>query len=162
VGGHKFSLHFLFTEWEQVVDAWQLENWEGYRDVARLGRKTRLHEAQRWVLWSIFERVRAGLETRKLITHAQLFSTLAASISKNKNAVFDFAVVDEAQDISVAHVQFFAALGAGQANALFFAGDLGQRIFQQPSSGDARAPCALITAPPTKFALKRTACLVRQ
>jgi superfamily I DNA/RNA helicase len=22
VEGHKFSLHFLFTEWEQVVDAW--------------------------------------------------------------------------------------------------------------------------------------------
>jgi hypothetical protein len=25
VGGHKFSQHFLLTEWEQVVDAWQLE-----------------------------------------------------------------------------------------------------------------------------------------
>ena len=24
VGGHKFSLHFLLTEWDQVVDAWQL------------------------------------------------------------------------------------------------------------------------------------------
>ena len=47
VGGHKFSLHFLLTEWEQVVDAWQLETWEAYRDVARLGRKTRLPEAQR-------------------------------------------------------------------------------------------------------------------
>jgi hypothetical protein len=45
VGGHKFSLHFLLTEWEQVVDAWQLETWESYRDVARLGRKTRLPEA---------------------------------------------------------------------------------------------------------------------
>jgi superfamily I DNA/RNA helicase len=48
--------------------------------------------------------------------------------------VFDFAVVDEAQDISVAHVRFFAALGGGRPNALFFAGDLGQRIFQQPFS----------------------------
>src|ERR1035441_5308919 len=44
VGGHKFSLHFLLTEWEHVVDAWQLETWESYRDVARLGRKTRLTE----------------------------------------------------------------------------------------------------------------------
>ena len=41
-------------------------------------------------------------------------------------------MVDEAQDISVAHIRFFAALGNGRANALFFAGDLGQRIFQQP------------------------------
>ena len=35
--------------------------WEAYRDVARLGRKTRLPEAQRKMLWSIFERVRADL-----------------------------------------------------------------------------------------------------
>lgn len=134
VDGHKFGLHFLLTEWEQVVDAWQLEHWEAYRDVVRLGRKTRLPEAQRTVLWSIFERVRAGLKSRKLITHAELFCALAAAISKNKKVVFDFAVVDEAQDISVAHLRFFAALGGGRANALFFAGDLGQRIFQQPFS----------------------------
>jgi hypothetical protein len=45
-------------------------------------------------------------------------------ISKSKNVVFDFAVVDEAQDISVAHLRLFAALGGGRPNALFFAGDL--------------------------------------
>jgi mRNA-degrading endonuclease RelE of RelBE toxin-antitoxin system len=134
VGGHKFGVHFLLTEWEQVVDAWQVESWEGYRDVVRLGRKTRLAEAQRTVLWSIFERVRAGLRERNLITHVELFTELAAAISTNKNVVFDFAVVDEAQDISVAHLQFFAALGGSRPNALFFAGDLGQRIFQQPFS----------------------------
>src|SRR6266481_4341816 len=71
VGSHKFGEHFLLTEWEQVVDAWQLVNWEAYRDVARLGRKTRLAEAQRKVLWSIFERVRAGLHARRLVTHAE-------------------------------------------------------------------------------------------
>ena len=86
------------------------------------------------MLWSIFERVRAGLQSRQLITHAELFCSLAAAISKIKNVVFDFAVVDEAQDISVAHLRFLAALGRGRPDALFFAGDLGQRIFQQPFS----------------------------
>ena len=42
LGGHRLSLAFLFTEWDQVVDAWQLATWESYRDVSRLGRKTRL------------------------------------------------------------------------------------------------------------------------
>lgn len=134
VSGHKFSLHFLLSEWEQVVDAWQIENGEAYRDVVRLGRKTRLPEAQRAVLWSIFERVRSGLKARGLITNAELFSRLAAAILKVKNVPFDYAVIDEAQDISVAHLRFFAALGANRPNALFFAGDLGQRIFQQPFS----------------------------
>ena len=53
VGGHTFSDTFLFHEWTEVVDAWQLDTWEAYRDVARLGRKTRLGENQRTVLWEI-------------------------------------------------------------------------------------------------------------
>ena len=138
--GHKFGLHFLLTEWEQVVDAWQLDSWDGYRDVARLGRKTRLPEAQRAVLWGIFEQVRAELKTRKLITQAELFTSLATAITASGKVLFDFAVVDEAQDIGVAHLRFLAAiggmggLGGARPNALFFAGDLGQRIFQQPFS----------------------------
>ena len=69
-----------------------------------------------------------------LITYAELFTSLAAAISKSGKVIFDFAVVDEAQDVSVAHIRFLAALGNGRPNALFFAGDLGQRIFQQPFS----------------------------
>jgi hypothetical protein len=134
VSGHKFGQNFLLTEWEQVVDAWQLENWEAYRGVARLGRKTRLPEQQREVLWSIFERVRAGLKERNLITHAGMFTALAAALAQSKKPPFDFAVVDEAQDIGIAQLRFFAALGQDRPNALFFAGDLGQRIFQQPFS----------------------------
>jgi len=134
IAGHKFSLHFLLSEWEQIVDAWQLETWEAYRDVARLGRKTRFPEAKRAVLWSIFDRVRSELKTRGLITYAGLFSALAAVISKAKNTPFEYVVVDEAQDMSIAHLRFFAALGANRPNALFFTGDLGQRIFQQPFS----------------------------
>lgn len=134
IPGHKFGQYFLLTEWEQIVDAWQLENWEAYRDVIRLGRKTRLPERQRKNLWSIYELVRSELKSRCLITYAELFNSLSAAISKNNKVVFDFAVVDEAQDISITHLRFLAALGGDRPNALFFAGDLGQRIFQQPFS----------------------------
>ena len=43
-------------------------------------------------------------------------------------------VVDESQDISIAQLRFLAAIGGNRPNGLFFAGDLGQRIFQQPFS----------------------------
>lgn len=134
VEGNKFTLQFLMTEWEQVVDAWQLETWEGYRDVLRLGRKTRLKEPQRATLWSIFERVRSALKSQGLITKSGLFNVLASLYAGGVPSPFDFAVVDEAQDISIAQLRFLAALGGGRANNLFFAGDLGQRIFQQPFS----------------------------
>lgn len=134
VGSHKFMPHFLLTEWNQIVDAWQIGDWPAYRDVARLGRKTRLPEMQRKVLWDIFEQARAALKKRGKITAAAMFTALAGALAKAANPPYDFAVVDEAQDLGVAQLRFLAAMGGGRANALFFAGDLGQRIFQQPFS----------------------------
>jgi hypothetical protein len=134
VGGHKFSLHFLLTEWEQIVDAWQLATWEAYRDVARLGRKTRLPEQQRAVLWSIFEQVRAKLAAKGFVTYAAMFNRLASHLAESHHLPFNFIVVDEAQDVSIGQLRFLAALEGGRLNSLFFAGDLGQRIFRQPFS----------------------------
>ena len=124
----------MTTEWEQVVDGWQLDTWEDYRDVNRLGRKTRLKEAQRKLLWSIFEIVRSGLRKQGLMTSSGMFNVLAHYYANGAAPPFDFAVVDEAQDISIAQIRFLAAIGANRPNSLFFAGDLGQRIFQQPFS----------------------------
>ena len=130
----RFNLQFLIAEWEDVVDAWQLDSWEMYRDVVRLGRKTRLPERDRAQLWAVFEHVRAELQDKGQLTHAQVFGRLAEVLVTRKQPPFDFIVVDEAQDLTVPQLWFLAALGAESPNALFFAGDLGQRIFQQPFS----------------------------
>lgn len=134
IEGLKVSARFVFGEWEDVVDAWQLQTWEDYRDVKRLGRKTRLPEKQRAVLWGIFEQVKRSLREQGMVTRAEIFSVLANKLQARRNPPFDFAVVDEAQDISVAQIRFLAALASNRPNALFFAGDLGQRIFQTPFS----------------------------
>ena len=128
---------FMLTEWEQVVDAWQLDTWEAYRDVPRLGRRRRLPEGQRQILWSIFEHVRSGLKERSLTTRLEMFGQLASRFGESQRSPFDFVVVDEAQDIGVPQLRFLAALGAERPDGLFFAGDLGQRIFQQPFSWQA-------------------------
>jgi len=130
----RFSSRFLLGEWNDVVDAWQLASWEDYRDVKRLGRKTRLPEAQRARLWQVFTAVKAGLAQKGLQTQAEMFSLLARVVAERNHPPYEFCVVDEAQDISVAQLRFLAALGGERANSLFFAGDLGQRIFQTPFS----------------------------
>ena len=134
VEGQKFSEHFLKTEWAEVVDAWQLGTWEAYRDVVRLGRKVRLPEKQREALWGIFARVHTMLAQGDRVTPATMLTRLATHVATLKNPPFEFVVVDEAQDVSVAQLRLLAALGGGRPNSLFFAGDLGQRIFQQPFS----------------------------
>ena len=60
------------------------------------------------------QQVRAGLKARSLITHAGLFTALAASLAKSKERPYDFAVVDESQDISIAQLRFLAVLGGGR------------------------------------------------
>jgi hypothetical protein len=134
VGGHRFSVSFMLGEWTDIVDAWQLKSWEGYRNVARLGRKTRIGGKQRELLWSIFADVRAELDKRGKITASDMFARVTAHFEGGCKAPFDYAVVDKAQDIGVAPLRFLVALGASRPDSLFFAGDLGQRIFQAPFS----------------------------
>lgn len=131
---HSFTPRFLLSEWNEVVDAWQLSTWEEYRDVRRLGRKTRLPEKQRLMLWQIFEKVVRELSESNLITKASIYTKLAQLQATRSFPLYDNCVVDEAQDISVPQLRFLSAIGDGRPNALFFAGDQGQRIFQSPFS----------------------------
>jgi superfamily I DNA/RNA helicase/mRNA-degrading endonuclease RelE of RelBE toxin-antitoxin system len=138
----RFNLNFVLGEWTDVVDAWQLQSWDDYRDVKRLGRKTRLNEAQRQTLWHVFTGIQSRLAAAGVLTHAAMFTKLAHQLAALKHPPFDFVVVDEAQDVSISQLRMLAAMagvapdGSGQvrANSLFFAGDLGQRLFQQPFS----------------------------
>ena len=132
--GTNFSPTFLVTEWDRVVDAWQLDSWEAYRDITRIGRYRRLSEAQRKSLWPVFEHVRSGLREQGLLTKAEMFGRLTQELARREHRPFDHVVVDEAQDVSVTHLRFLAAVAGSRPNGLFFAGDLGQRIFQQPFS----------------------------
>ncbi|WDP91064.1 MAG: UvrD-helicase domain-containing protein [Desulfobacter sp.] len=134
IADHSFSQRFLLSEWQDVVDAWQLNTWEAYRDVRRLGRKTRLPESQRQKLWEIFACVRSMMQKHQLTTLSGMFCEVAQKVKQNAHPPFDSIVVDEAQDISVAQLKLLAAIAGKRENGLFFAGDLGQRIFQPPFS----------------------------
>ena len=134
IDGHTFSLPFLVGEWTDVVDAWQIDSFASYAQVARLGRKTRLGAKQREALWTVFAQLRAELAERKAVTWSGVFGRLATHYATSDKRPFDHAVVDEAQDIGVAEARFLVGLVAHTPDGLFFAGDLGQRIFQQPFS----------------------------
>lgn len=129
-----FSPRFLLSEWENVIDAWRIESAEAYAEVPRMGRKNRLGSRQRETLWQVFARVRDALRKRALFTPAALFQAVAATYSDRDEKPFSHIVVDEAQDLGVAELRFLSAIAPATPDALFFAGDIGQRIFQQPFS----------------------------
>jgi mRNA-degrading endonuclease RelE of RelBE toxin-antitoxin system len=129
-----FTPRFLASEWLNVVDAWQLDSLQAYQDVPRLGRKNRLGAKQREKLWPVFVRAREIIEAQGLLTWPSIFGNVTAHFAQRADKPFTHAVIDEAQDLGVPELRMLAAITPSGADALFFAGDLGQRIFQEPFS----------------------------
>jgi hypothetical protein len=93
-----------------------------------------LGKKQRDALWPVFARLIDGIASRGLETEASVFWAVATHFDSRTDKPFDHIVVDEAQDLGVPALRFLAAIAPATHDALFFAGDLGQRIFQQPFS----------------------------
>jgi hypothetical protein len=129
-----FTSRFLLSEWVNVVDAWGIDGLERYASVPRLGRRTPLGPRQRARLWSAFEPVAAGLREQGIFTRAEVCRDVAAHYATPESKPFDHIVVDEAQDLGPAELAFLAAIAPPADDALFFAGDSGQRIFQHSFS----------------------------
>ncbi|WP_296644367.1 3'-5' exonuclease [Roseinatronobacter sp.] len=122
------SVEFLRDEWSLIVDAWNVRDWESYRELPRLGRKVRLPAARREAAWAVFENLRSAIDANNLKTEAQL----AYDLTEAGKFPFTHAVVDEAQDISVAELMLLGLALGKVENGVFFAGDIGQRIFRAP------------------------------
>ena len=129
-----FTDRFLMSEWRYVVDAWQIDGLDAYARVPRLGRKNRLGSRQRERLWPIFERAREILAGQHRYTPASVFGNVAAYYKDRPDKPFSHIIVDEAQDLGVPELKMLSAIAPKETEALFFAGDLGQRIFQEPFS----------------------------
>ena len=134
MAAHGYDRHragFVIGEFLDVVDAWQIRTLKDYLAVTRLGRRTPLNAEHRKALWPLYVHVRHQLAKARLITRADAYGLVATQ----RLAAYDHIIVDEAQDLSVPQLRFLAsANGSDQPDALFFAGDLGQRIFQVPFS----------------------------
>lgn len=129
-----FSQRFLTAEWANVIDAWQVDSVEAYAEVPRLGRKNRLGARQREALWPVFEAARQQIAAHGSLTWAHAFHAVAEHYATKSAKPFSHIVVDEAQDLGIAELKLLGALSPQSPGRLFFAGDLGQRIFQQPFS----------------------------
>jgi len=129
-----FSTQFLKDEWHHIIDAHQIKGLDDYLDVSRLGRRSRLSTAQRESLWPFFAGIYESISAANKVTREEAYTKLAENLNTSDRPLYDHAIIDEAQDLSVSQLKFFAALGNHSPESLFFAGDIGQRIFQHPFS----------------------------
>lgn len=97
-----------------------------------------------------------------------MFDRLASHLAERTNSPFDFAVIDEAQDINPAQLKFIAALSGDLPNSLFLRATYGGGSFKKPSPGSqlvsmleiVHTSCKLITARLIKSENKLTVCFL--
>jgi hypothetical protein len=134
VGGSGLTRDFLLEEWTELVDAWGVDSQASYADIPRTGRRTRLGPKQREAAWEVFSHVRSALKARNLVTQAEIYGRLSNHIGNHAALGLSHIVVDEAQDLTVAQVRFLGEVAKLRSDAVFLAGDIGQRIFRLPFS----------------------------
>lgn len=129
------SASAMLAEWNLVVQAQGVDDWEGYRTASRAGRGTPLTAAQRREVWSVFEEVRRYMAAGNLTDWQGLCRTARELIeSGTAPREWDSVIVDEVQDLSAQALRLVAALGTGGPDGLLVVGDGGQRIFAHRTS----------------------------
>ena len=118
---------FLHDEWRLVIDTHGIADAATYRNLPRMGRRKRLAGAKREALWEVFADVREELRGKERSTY---FGALHRLAGADIASAYDHCIVDEAQDIALPELRVLAAIAGDRPNGLFFAGDIGQRIFR--------------------------------
>ena len=125
---------FFEDEWEQVVQAADVQDKETYLRVSRTGRGTRLTRSERALIWPVFAEYRAQLAERGVKEVDDAYRDAAALLAAEPPTAGDFGnydavIVDEAQDMGASAFRLLRAIARHGKNSLFITGDGHQRIY---------------------------------
>lgn len=124
------NARFLADEYETVVIGGGLTKLAEYRRAARPGRGTPLGRAQRKAVWEVMQ----TFQSKCIAEQRYPFPVICALASElvpsaEDGALFDHALIDEAQDFHAGHWRFLRAAVAPEPNDIFLAEDSHQRIY---------------------------------
>ena len=125
---------FFDDEWEQVIQAADVQDKETYLRVSRTGRGTRLARSERALVWPVFAEYRAQLAERGVKEVDDAYRDAAALLAAEPPAAgefgnYDAVIVDEAQDMGAPAFRLLRAIAPSGKNGFFITGDGHQRIY---------------------------------
>lgn len=127
------SADFLAAEYELVILPQRITRLDAYLRVRRPGRGVALDRATRAKVWKAIETYRDRAVSLDITTFPERLALAAAWLDRRAAAgagrLFDHVIVDEAQDLSPAHLQLLRALVEEGPNDIFLAEDSHQRIY---------------------------------
>jgi superfamily I DNA/RNA helicase len=123
---------FLSTEYATIVLPHRITTREQYLKVRRPGRGVALDRAKRGAVWDVITAARAAARVRGSIDFVEASAIAAAHLERtaaSRGRLYDYVLVDEAQDLAPTHWQLLRALVDEDADDLFIAEDSHQRIY---------------------------------
>ncbi|WP_448853197.1 3'-5' exonuclease [Corynebacterium frankenforstense] len=124
------NARFLADEYETVVIGGGLTTLAEYRRASRPGRGAPLGRAQRKAVWEVMQTFQSKCIAEQRYPFPVICALAAHLVpSPEEGALFDHALIDEAQDFHAGHWRFLRAAVAPGPNDIFFAEDSHQRIY---------------------------------
>jgi superfamily I DNA/RNA helicase len=124
-----FDVGFLRQEWEQVIQANELESKADYLKVPRTGRGQTLSRPQRAQVWKVFEQFTGIMRKQGKCEWLDVIRQARRFIEQHPPQLYRAVVVDEAQDFHTEEWKLIHALTPDGPNNLFLVGDAHQRIY---------------------------------
>lgn len=127
------SADFLESEYELIVLPQHVTTLQHYLRVRRPGRGVALDRRKRAIVWAAIERYRDRSADLGVTSFSEQLALAAAWLDHDAERgtprPFQHVLVDEAQDLTPAHLQLLRALVETGPNDLFLAEDSHQRIY---------------------------------
>jgi superfamily I DNA/RNA helicase len=127
-----FEPGFLRQEWEQVVQANEIQDAADYFKIPRVGRGRTLSRPQRQKAWKVFEQYTEALLRLGKVEWGSVIQDARSLLElKNLTLPYKAVVVDEAQDFQAQDWRLIRAIAPSGPDDLFIVGDAHQRIYGQ-------------------------------
>ena len=131
-GERDFDIGFLRQEWEQVVQANDIESPTDYFKVSRTGRGRTLSRLQRQKVWKVIQEYVEALLRKKKTEWSSVIKDARSYLELKKPTLpYRAIVVDESQDFHAEEWRLLRAMIPPGSNDLFLVGDAHQRIYGQ-------------------------------
>jgi superfamily I DNA/RNA helicase len=129
-GEREFGPGFLRQEWEQVIQANEIQTAAAYLKVPRVGRGRTLSRLQRQSVWKICEHYVEALLRRGKSEWSTIIRDARSLLELKKPSLpYRAILVDEAQDFHAEEWRLLRAIVPSGPNDLFLVGDAHQRLY---------------------------------
>jgi superfamily I DNA/RNA helicase len=129
-GERDFDPGFLRQEWEQVIQANEIQMAADYLKVHRIGRGRTLSRLQRQRVWKVGERYVEALLRRGKAEWGSIVRDARSLLELKKPSLpYRAVLVDEAQDFHAEEWRLLRAIAPPGPNDLFLVGDAHQRLY---------------------------------